>query len=113
MVAEQLREIGQLGSNIILEPIGRNTAPAVALAAHLAAEETPDSMLLVLAADHLITKVDRFHDAINTAARFAGQDRLVTFGIIPEHPETGYGYIKRGQPLEGMFEVDSLLRSRV
>lgn len=110
LVAEQLREIGQLGSNIILEPIGRNTAPAVALAAHLAAEETPDSMLLVLAADHLITKVDRFHDAINTAARFAGQDRLVTFGIIPEHPETGYGYIKRGASLSReCFEVDSFV----
>lgn len=110
LVAEQLREIDQLGTNIILEPVGRNTAPAVALAAHLAAEVDPDSILLVLAADHLIKKVDNFHTAIQTAMYFAGQNRLVTFGIIPEHPETGYGYIKRGKNLSNdCFKVDTFV----
>ncbi|HFV9294607.1 mannose-1-phosphate guanylyltransferase/mannose-6-phosphate isomerase [Serratia fonticola] len=110
LVAEQLREIGQLATNIILEPIGRNTAPAVALAAHLAAEENQDSILLVLAADHLIKKVDNFHSAILTALYFASKNHLVTFGIIPERPETGYGYIKRGNNLsDGCFKVDSFV----
>uniref|UniRef100_A0A182TCI5 Uncharacterized protein n=1 Tax=Anopheles maculatus TaxID=74869 RepID=A0A182TCI5_9DIPT len=106
----QLREIGQLATNIILEPVGRNTAPAVALAAHLAAEEDPDSILLVLAADHLIKKVENFHSAIEAALQFAMQNHLVTFGIIPEHPETGYGYIKRGSMLSNAcFNVDSFV----
>jgi len=110
LVAEQLREIDQLATNIILEPVGRNTAPAVALAAHLAAEEDEDSMLLVLAADHLIKRVDNFHSAIKTAIKHATADNLVTFGIIPGHPETGYGYIKRGSALsEECFIVDSFV----
>ncbi|HCR64679.1 MAG TPA: mannose-1-phosphate guanylyltransferase/mannose-6-phosphate isomerase [Serratia liquefaciens] len=110
LVAEQLREIGQLATNIILEPVGRNTAPAVALAAHLAAEEDEDSILLVLAADHLIKKVDNFHSAIKTAIQHASEDHLVTFGIIPEHPETGYGYIKRGSALsDECFKVDAFV----
>ncbi|MGP0921403.1 mannose-1-phosphate guanylyltransferase, partial [Serratia sp. CY81166] len=110
LVAEQLRGIGQLATNIILEPVGRNTAPAVALAAHLAAEKDEGSMLLVLAADHLITKVENFHAAIQTAMSFADNNQLVTFGIIPEHPETGYGYIKRGSHLSNdCFKVDSFV----
>lgn len=110
LVAEQLREINQLGTNIILEPVGRNTAPAVALAAHLAAEEDADSLLLVLAADHLIKKVENFHSAIETAIDYAERDYLATFGIIPEHPETGYGYIKRGSFLSNdCFKVDSFV----
>lgn len=110
LVAEQLREIDQLATNIILEPVGRNTAPAVALAAHLAAEEDEDSILLVLAADHLIKKVDNFHSAIKTAIQHASEDHLVTFGIIPEHPETGYGYIKRGSALsDECFKVDAFV----
>ncbi|MGK0663315.1 mannose-1-phosphate guanylyltransferase/mannose-6-phosphate isomerase [Serratia ureilytica] len=110
LVAEQLREINQLGTNIILEPVGRNTAPAVALAAHLAAEEDADSLLLVLAADHLIKKVENFHLAIKTAIDYAERDYLATFGIIPEHPETGYGYIKRGSFLSNdCFKVDSFV----
>ncbi|CAI0795247.1 mannose-1-phosphate guanylyltransferase/mannose-6-phosphate isomerase [Serratia proteamaculans] len=110
LVAEQLREIGQLGTNIILEPVGRNTAPAVALAAHLAAEGIDDSILLILAADHLIKKVDNFHAAINAAIPFAADNHLVTFGIIPGHPETGYGYIKRGNALSNeCFKVDAFV----
>ncbi|CAI1854433.1 Mannose-1-phosphate guanylyltransferase rfbM [Serratia fonticola] len=110
LVAEQLREIDQLATNIILEPVGRNTAPAVALAAHLAAEENSDSILLVLAADHLIKKVNDFHTAIRNALEFASQNYLVTFGIIPESPETGYGYIKRGVRLsDDCFRVDAFV----
>lgn len=110
LVAEQLREINQLGTNIILEPVGRNTAPAVALAAHLAAEEADDNILLILAADHLIKKIDNFHSAINAAIPFADSNHLVTFGIIPGHPETGYGYIKRGSELSSeCFEVDAFV----
>ncbi|CAI0955070.1 Mannose-1-phosphate guanylyltransferase rfbM [Serratia proteamaculans] len=110
LVAEQLREIDQLATNIILEPVGRNTAPAVALAAHLAAEEDENSILLVLAADHLIKKVENFHAAIKTAIQHAIEDHLVTFGIIPGHPETGYGYIKRGSALSNeCFKVDAFV----
>lgn len=110
LVAEQLREIDQLSTNIILEPVGRNTAPAVALAAHLAAEENSDSILLILAADHLIKKVSDFHAAIRNALEFASQNYLVTFGIIPERPETGYGYIKRGNSLSSdCFRVDAFV----
>lgn len=82
LVAEQLREIGQLTTNIILEPIGRNTAPAVALAAHFSAENADGDTLLILAADHLIRKVDVFHDAIKTAMGYAEKGKLVTFGIV-------------------------------
>ncbi|WP_025119496.1 MULTISPECIES: mannose-1-phosphate guanylyltransferase/mannose-6-phosphate isomerase [unclassified Serratia (in: enterobacteria)] len=110
LVAEQLREIDQLATNIILEPVGRNTAPAVALAAHLAAEGDPESLLLVLAADHSIRKVENFHIAVQTALPFATQNNLVTFGIIPEYPESGYGYIKRGDNLSNdCFKVDSFV----
>ncbi|QNK31130.1 mannose-1-phosphate guanylyltransferase/mannose-6-phosphate isomerase [Serratia sp. JUb9] len=110
LVAEQLRELDLLATNIILEPVGRNTAPAVALAAHLAVEEDADNILLVLAADHLIKKVDNFHQAINEALQFAVNEQLVTFGIIPQHPETGYGYIKRGSALsDSCFNVESFV----
>ncbi|BEM61896.1 TPA: mannose-1-phosphate guanylyltransferase/mannose-6-phosphate isomerase [Serratia marcescens] len=107
LVAEQLQEIDCLNSRIILEPAGRNTAPAVALAAQHVLQNEPDGMLLVLAADHLITQLGAFHDALNKAIEFSLCDRLVTFGIIPQHPETGYGYIKRGTPLSSYcFNVE-------
>lgn len=110
LVAEQLREIGQLTTNIILEPIGRNTAPAVALAAHFSAENADGDTLLILAADHLIRKVDVFHDAIKTAMGYAEKGKLVTFGIVPGYPETGYGYIKRGDALcHACFSVNSFV----
>lgn len=95
MVAEQLREINVKPSAIILEPVGRNTAPAVALAA-LAVH--PDEVLLVLPADHVIVQVNAFQEAVDQAKQLALQGYLVTFGIVPTHPETGYGYIKRGIP---------------
>lgn len=94
MLAEQLWEIGKKPAAIILEPVGRNTAPAVAMAALMA--ESEDDILLVLPADHVLTDIKAFHSAIEQAAVLAQQGNLVTFGIVPTHPETGYGYIKRG-----------------
>ncbi|MGR9046441.1 MAG: mannose-1-phosphate guanylyltransferase/mannose-6-phosphate isomerase [Gammaproteobacteria bacterium] len=91
MMAEQLWEIGIKPAAIILEPIGKNTAPAVAIAA-LSAK--PDDVLLVLPADHVIIDHDLFHQAVIEADSLARQGQLVTFGIVPTEPETGYGYIK-------------------
>ena len=93
MLAEQLWEIGIKPAAIILEPVGKNTAPAVALAALSAA--SADDILLVLPADHVIANLPAFHQAIAQAKILAEQDFLVTFGIVPNEPETGYGYIKR------------------
>lgn len=97
LVAEQLREINKLSNNIILEPVGRNTAPAIALAALNAIKDGDDPVMLVLAADHVINNIPAFHTAIKKAIPFAEADRLVTFGIVPTGPETGYGYIQRGE----------------
>ncbi|MBV6820333.1 mannose-1-phosphate guanylyltransferase/mannose-6-phosphate isomerase [Rahnella sp. PD12R] len=99
LVAEQLREINKLSNNIILEPIGRNTAPAIALAALNATSDGNDPIMLVLAADHVINDVNQFHEAIMKAIPFAAEEQLVTFGIVPTGPETGYGYIQRGSPI--------------
>lgn len=98
IVAEQLRQINQLHDNIILEPCGRNTAPAIALAAFSALNrnEQEDPLLLVLAADHVIAKENVFCNAIKKAVPIAENGNIVTFGIIPEYAETGYGYIERG-----------------
>jgi len=108
MVAEQLQEIGQTRASILLEPVGRNTAPALALAALQACDLEDDPLLLVLAADHTIRDIPAFHRAINAALATADSGKLVTFGIQPSHPETGYGYIKtRGQPdAEGAYPVE-------
>ncbi len=97
IVAEQLNEIGQLGGDIILEPQGRNTAPAIALAAINALNQGQDPYLLVLAADHVIQDTPVFHQAINAAVECAQYGRVVTFGIVPNKPETGYGYIRSGK----------------
>jgi mannose-1-phosphate guanylyltransferase/mannose-1-phosphate guanylyltransferase/mannose-6-phosphate isomerase len=93
MMAEQLWEIGVKPAAIILEPMGRNTAPAVAMAALTATSE--DDVLLILPADHVISDLDVFHKAVVQAKALAEQGFLVTFGIVPTEPETGYGYIKR------------------
>ena len=97
LVAEQLQQCDLSVNKIILEPVGRNTAPAIAIAA-MSAEE--DDILLVLAADHVITKVADFHERVKTGAQLAEQDNLVTFGILPTSPETGYGYIESTNPKE-------------
>jgi len=96
LVAEQLRQLNKLASNIILEPTGRNTAPAITLAALHAISAGNDPLMLVLAADHLIKDTDTFRSVISSAIGFAEQGKLVTFGIVPNAPETGYGYIQRG-----------------
>jgi mannose-1-phosphate guanylyltransferase/mannose-6-phosphate isomerase len=106
LVAEQLRAIDAGTARIVLEPVARNTAPAVAVAALLAAAEAPDALLLVLAADHAITDIPGFAAAVATAAAAAAKGRLVTFGMQPGKPETGYGYIQPGQKLaDGVHEV--------
>ncbi|MDR5172632.1 mannose-1-phosphate guanylyltransferase/mannose-6-phosphate isomerase [Methylobacillus flagellatus] len=110
LVAEQLREIGLSAQSIILEPVARNTAPAIAAAALQLLGQ--DVSLLVLPADHVINDVASFEQAVRTAALAAQQDQLVTFGIKPAHPETGYGYIKRGTKLEsvpGAYSIASFV----
>ena len=104
-VADQLREIDKLGS-IILEPVARNTAPAIALAA-LTAKDDP--LLLVLAADHVIKDESAFSSAVTKAIPLAEAGKLVTFGIVPSEPHTGYGYIKRGNDLGEGFKVDEFV----
>lgn len=94
IVAEQLRQCQATVSNILLEPVGRNTAPAIAAAALTAMQDGKDPLLLVLAADHVITDVDAFQRAVELARTAAETGSLVTFGIVPTSPETGYGYIE-------------------
>ncbi len=98
MVAEQLRAIG-VKADIIIEPVGRDTAPAVAAAALQARAKGEDPLLLVLPSDHLVEQVDVFAMAVAAGASRAEDGYLVTFGIVPDRPETGYGYIQRGRPL--------------
>ena len=113
MVAEQLRCVGQAASAIMLEPVGRNTAPAVAVAAMQAMIDGDDPLLLVLPADHVIRDASALRDAIAVAAAEAESGRLITFGIVPTAPETGYGYIRAGAPLtsnpDGAFAVDAFV----
>jgi len=97
LVAEQLRQLGAT-PRILLEPVGRNTAPAIALAAHAAlAEASPDPMLLVLPADHVIADAAAFRAAVEVAHAAARAGHLVTFGVTPTHAETGYGYLVEGE----------------
>jgi mannose-1-phosphate guanylyltransferase / mannose-6-phosphate isomerase len=105
IVAEQMRQMGVEPAAILLEPVGRNTAPAVAIAALQAAAIGEDPLLLVLAADHVIRQEERFRQTVcaGFAAAMAGQ--LVTFGIVPSSPETGYGYIESAEPLSGNTPV--------
>lgn len=107
MVAEQLRQIELAPGALILEPEGRNTAPAVALAALQAIKTDPDAVLLVLPADHLIQDVNAFVAAVAKALPQAEQGFMMTFGIKPGSPETGYGYIKRGDELvDDIYHLD-------
>ncbi len=98
-VAEQMLSMGKNTGDIILEPVGRNTAPALTLAALSALETDPEALMLVMPADHVITDREAFHQAVRQGARLASQNRLVTFGIKPTSAETGYGYIRMGQRL--------------
>lgn len=109
IAAEQVRQLGVGHSGIFLEPVGRNTAPAIALAAFKAIESNQDPLLLVLAADHVIENIPAFQASVEQASILAEQGKLVTFGITGNKPETGYGYIKRGVPHQTGFVVDSFV----
>ena len=99
LVAEQVRQLGLTSPTIILEPEGKNTAPAIVLAAIAASASDSEVNLLVLPADHYVGKPTALIDAIEKAASAASQGKLVTFGLVPSGPETGYGYIRRGEAL--------------
>ena len=94
LAAEQLRAIGKKTKGIILEPEGRNTAPAVALGALQFINKGEDPILLVLSADHLIKNIEAFHQSITIASELAENNKLITFGVVPDKAETGYGYIE-------------------
>lgn len=98
MVAEQLRDIN-VDATIVIEPVGRDTAPAVAVAALAALADGEDPVLLVLPADHVIARNDAFLDAVTAGEKHAARGNMITFGIVPDRPETGYGYIKKNAKL--------------
>lgn len=100
LAAEQLRQCGLENAPLLLEPEGRNTAPAIALAAMHATRNGDDPLLLVLAADHAIDDTAAFHRAVHEAAALGAEEHLVTFGVVPTSAETGYGYIQQGSPLQ-------------
>ncbi len=101
LVAEQLRELGCVPAAIILEPFGRNTAPALTLAALKVCDAAPDDLLLVMPADHVIRDGAEFAAAVGRAGVHARGGAIVTFGIEPDRVETGYGYIRKGEPAGG------------
>ncbi len=109
IVAEQSRLIGMDNISIILEPFGRNTAPAIAVAAIHALQRQDNPTLLVLSADHEIADEAAFQDAVKIAEKLAAEGQLVTFGIVPTDPATGYGYIKRGEPLADGYRVEQFV----
>ncbi|RMD63066.1 MAG: mannose-1-phosphate guanylyltransferase/mannose-6-phosphate isomerase [Alphaproteobacteria bacterium] len=102
IIAEQMRQNGTPAGTIVLEPEGRNTAPAAAIGALLALRDDDDALILILPSDHVIGDVTGFHAAVTTAKAAAQDGALVTFGMEPDQPETGYGYIRRGDPLPGI-----------
>ena len=109
IVAEQLREINISPKKIILEPFGRNTAPAIAISSILALEEYEDINLLILSADHEIKNVERFLEVIKKGIEYSENNNLVTFGVAPTRPETGYGYIESEEP----YKKDYLNGSKI
>jgi mannose-1-phosphate guanylyltransferase / mannose-6-phosphate isomerase len=108
IIAEQLREIGVAADALVLEPVGRNTAPAATIAALRLAQREPDALMLVLASDHAIADVGAFRAAVGRAAAAGRAGYLVSLGVTPDRPETGYGYIAAGKPIDscdGAFAV--------
>ncbi len=99
LVAEELRRADTAPLDIILEPVARNTAPAIAVAALRLVEYDQSVIMLVLPSDHIIENTEAFRRDVETAASLAADGHLVTFGVTPSHPETGYGYIRRGEPI--------------
>ncbi|MFT8719624.1 mannose-1-phosphate guanylyltransferase/mannose-6-phosphate isomerase [Acetobacter sp.] len=108
LIAEQLREAGIESPKILLEPVGRNSAPAIAAAALLVAETDPKAVLWLMAADAAMTKPDALQAAMQSAASGAEKGLVVTFGMKPTRPETGYGYIEVGQPVPGLEGVKTV-----
>src|SRR6185312_1599858 len=109
LIAEQMREAGIRPGAIVLEPEGRNTAPAAAVAALLVEKQDPGALMLLIPADHVIRDVAAFQASVACAAAAARTGYLVTFGITPDVPETGYGYIRKGRALaslDGCFAVE-------
>lgn len=109
LIAEQLRQVGVVPRAIVLEPEGRNTAPAATAAALLLARDDPDAIMALLPSDHVVNDIGRFTEALRTAMAAARSGALVTFGILPTRPETGYGYICKGEPwngIEGCWRID-------
>lgn len=102
IIAEQLRAVDIEPLAIALEPAARNTAPAIAAAAAIVAEQDPEGVLLVLPSDHVIRDLPAFLEAIDIAAAAARTGALTTFGLVPQHAETGFGYIRRGAPIDGL-----------
>lgn len=110
LVAEQLREINVKADALLLEPVGRNTAPALTLAAIANREAGCDDILLVMPADHVIQDTKTFQHILSEGSKLAAQDMLVTFGIVPTKAETGYGYIKQGKTIDGeSFVIDQFV----
>jgi len=109
LVAEQCQQIDIENPVILLEPVGRNTAPAIAAAALQSLKQTDDAVLLVLSADHVIQDVESFHQAINIASKQAQNDKLATFGIVPTDANTGYGYIKASKDDNGVYKVEEFV----
>ena len=110
IVAEQIREINIKPKEIILEPFGRNTAPAIAIGALRSRYDMDDSVLLVLSSDHIIKDVEKYIEIIQSGYNYALQDRLVTFGVIPTSPETGYGYIESDEIISEEKKAYSIIR---
>ncbi len=110
LVAEQMRALGIAAARIVLEPVGRNSAPAILAAALLVAETDPDAVLWMMAADHAIADLPALHRALAVAAAAARAGRVVTFGMKPTSPETGYGYIEAGALLEGQGGARAVTR---
>lgn len=101
LVAEQLRQIGIGDAQIILEPAARNTAPALTLAAEHVMDQYADAIMLVMPADHVINDAPSFINCVQSGLELASQGKLMTFGVVPDKPETGYGYIKKGSSIAG------------
>jgi mannose-1-phosphate guanylyltransferase/mannose-6-phosphate isomerase len=110
LVAEQCQQIDVTNPTILLEPIGRNTAPAIAAAALQSINDSDDALLLILSADHVIQDVSAFHQAINIASKQARNGKLATFGIVPTSANTGYGYIKSSEENnDGAYKVEQFI----
>lgn len=110
IIAEQLREVGITDARIVLEPVGRNSAPAIAAAAFLVAESDPEAVLWIMAADAAITRPAALDDALQRAVSAANAGYIVTFGMKPTRPETGYGYIEQGDEISGVSHVCKVKR---